>query len=155
MKRFFALASISLLLLTGCGVQGASQSNLSLSPVPFTMKVDSKILPYLSVASATGEFAEQTRAAGAKDQALVYYSTKLGVKAIFMGVYYFPAAIFDALKNPNEPPGYGQEVIRKDGMVLSIAGPQDSIFDPKTIDGKNISALYATITKPGTYFSQP
>jgi len=66
-------------------------------------------------------------------------------------VYYFPAATFDALKNPNEPPAYGQEVIRKNGMVFSIAGPQDSIFDPNTQDGKNISTLYATITKPETY----
>ncbi len=151
MKRLVSLAALSLVLLTGCTSESSSTVKLSLSPVPYSMQVDSKIAPFLSVAAATGDFAKQAAAAGARAQAIIYYTTKSGNRAIFMAVYYFPAASFDALKNPNEPPAYGQEVIRRNGMVFSIAGPQDSIFDPNTQDGKNISALYATITKPETY----
>ena len=151
MKKLLALAVVTLTLLTGCTSHVSSTVKLSLAPVPYSMRVDSKIAPFLSVATATGDFAKQAAAAGAQAQAIVYYTPRSGSRAIFMAVYYFPAATFDALKNPNEPPAYGQEVIRKNGMVFSIAGPQDSIFDPNTQDGKNISILYATITKPETY----
>jgi hypothetical protein len=46
---------------------------------------------------------------------------------------------------------FGQEVSRKDGFVLSVAGPQDSIFEPFTPDGKNITTLYEEIYKKSTY----
>ena len=36
-------------------------------------------------------------------------------------------------------------------MILSIAGPQDSIFDPKTNDGKNIDILYKSIYHAASY----
>jgi len=85
---------------------------------------------------------------------MIYYIPSNGSKVIFMSVYEFPAKTFDRLKNPAEPPAYGQEVLRKNGIVFSVAGPQDSIFDPKTADGKNISALYSTIYKSTTYIAK-
>jgi hypothetical protein len=42
---------------------------------------------------------------------------------------------------------FGQEVSRKDEFVLSVVGPQDSIFEPFTPDGKNIAMLYEEIYK--------
>ena len=115
------------------------------------MKVDAQIVSHLTVEIPNNDFAKSATEAGAKAQALIYYTPSTGSKVIFMAVYLFPAKKFDRLKNPNEPPAFGQEVLRRNGDVLSVAGPNDSIFDPKTIDGKNIAALYKTITKAETY----
>jgi hypothetical protein len=40
---------------------------------------------------------------------------------------------------------FGQVVSRKDGFVLSVAGPQDSIFEPYSLHGENITTLYEEI----------
>lgn len=155
MKKFLTLLLLTVLVLTGCSSSAEQLSTLSLSPVPYFMKVDSTIAPHLSVSAPSGEWPKEAKKAGAIDQSVIYYSPINGAKVIFMSVYYFPAKVFDSLKNPNELPAFGQEVIRKGGLVLSVAGPQDSIFDPKSQDGKNISTLYATITKPSTYTPAP
>jgi hypothetical protein len=62
-----------------------------------------------------------------------------------------PEDKFDAAANPNEPPLFGTEVSRKDGYVLAVQGPQDSIFEPFTPDGKNITTLYEELYKKSTY----
>jgi hypothetical protein len=36
-------------------------------------------------------------------------------------------------------------------MVLSVSGPQDSIFDPASQDGKNITKLYGILNDPNSY----
>ena len=82
----------------------------------------------------------------------MYFAAEDNTKHIFAGIYYTPEERFDAAKNPNEPPMFGQEVSRKDGFVLSVAGSQDSIFEPFTVDGKNITTLYEEIYKKDTYF---
>ena len=46
---------------------------------------------------------------------------------------------------------FGREVSRKVGFVLSVAGPQDSIFEPFTPDGENITKLYEDLYKKTTY----
>jgi hypothetical protein len=46
---------------------------------------------------------------------------------------------------------YGTEVARADGYVLSVAGPQDSIYDPESQDGKNIGLLYEALYDPESY----
>jgi len=115
------------------------------------MKVDSAIVTHITVAIPTNDFAKAAKKDGATSQVVLYYQPSSGAKVIFMSVYFFPAKAFDRLKNPNQPPSYGQEVIRRNGNVLSVAGPSDSIFDPKSKDGENISALYATIYKAATY----
>jgi hypothetical protein len=81
----------------------------------------------------------------------MYYQAENENNHIFAGIYDTPEERFDAAKNPNEPPMFGQEVSRKDGFVLSVAGPQDSIFEPFTPDGKNITTLYEEIYKKSTY----
>ncbi len=151
MKKLLAPLLISLLVLTGCGNSAHAIFKLPLSPVPLIMNVDTTILSHLVVSVASGDFAKQATKDGAISQSIIYYLPATGSKVIFMSVYEFPATKFDRLKNPAEPPAYGQEVLRKNGFVYSVAGPHDSIFDPKTADGKNVSALYATIYKSATY----
>jgi hypothetical protein len=119
------------------------------------MSVDPKIVPHLSVVVPTNDFAKSAKKDGAIAQAILYYMPTTGKKAIFMTVYLFPQAAFDKLKNPNQPPSYGQEVLRRNGEVLSVAGPSDSIFDPKSVDGRNVTALYSTIYKASTYSPAP
>ena len=82
---------------------------------------------------------------------MVYYQQAEGSRAILMSVYFFPADKFDAAQNPNEPPSFGREVIRKDGKVLSVAGPQDIIFEPDTEDSRNVIASNDLIYDPGNY----
>ena len=115
------------------------------------MKVDKEIAPLLRVEPMTGEYANQIAQAGVVSALTMYYKAEDKTETIFMGIYYMPEERFDAAKNPNEPPMFGQEVARKDGFVLSVAGPQDSIYEPFTKDGQNISKLYEGIYKKTTY----
>ena len=90
-----------------------------------------------------GEFEKSVFEAGAISASTIYYTDlTTNEKHGLLGVFLFPEEKFDAAANPNEPPRYGSEVIRRDGQVLSVAGPQDSIFEPESQDGKNITALY-------------
>lgn len=154
MKKVLLPILACVLALTGCSAN-SHLFKLPLNPVPYSFKVDPSIVTHLSVRISTGNFAKAATKDGAKAQAIVYYTPTSGKEVIFMSVYLFPQAIFDRLKNPNQPPSYGQEVIRRNGEVLSIAGPSDSIFDPKSADGKNVTALYATIYKTSAYSPTP
>lgn len=150
MKRLLLVVLASTLILTGCG-SSTHIFNLPLSPVPYVMNVDAALVTHLTVEIPKNDFAKSATKDGAQAQVLLYYTPSSGSKVLFMSVYLFPAKAFDRLKNPNQPPSYGQEVIRRNGQVLSVAGPSDSIFDPKSADGKNITALYETIYKAATY----
>lgn len=124
---------------------------LPLSPVPYALNLPEAITNRLSTGESTGPFAEEVKQAGATASALVYYQPESGDKTILLAAYYFPADRFDAAQKPDEPPRFGQEVIRKDGMVLSIAGPHDTIYEPDTPDGRNVIAASALIYAPETY----
>lgn len=135
MRRYLLGAAM---LLTSAVPAFAGDAAFSLAPVPYTLNLPEAIVSHLSSGEATGPFAEEVKQAGASASALVYYQPEQGEKTILMAVYYFPAGKFDAAKNPDEPPRFGEEVIRRDGMVLSIAGPHDTIYEPDTPDGKNV-----------------
>jgi hypothetical protein len=79
------------------------------------------------------------------------YQPAAGEKTILLAAYWFPEAKFDAAQKPDEPPPFGKAVIREGGMVLSIAGPQDTIFEPETPDGQNVIASQSIIYEPGNY----
>lgn len=116
------------------------------------MTVPSGIVPRLSTGPIEGPFGEQVRQAGALASVTVYYTpVEQGRKIIFMTAYWFPADKFDAMQSPDQPPLFGSEVLRKDGNVLSVAGPVDAIFAPDTPDGRNLAALYGVIYLPETY----
>jgi hypothetical protein len=142
----FAIA----LALIGCSSE--RHTDLSLSPVPFAMKVPPGIAPQSAAGPIEGSFGEEVRQAGALAATTVYYNpVEQGERVIFMTAYWFPADKFDALQAPDQPPLFGTEVLRRNGNVLSVAGPVDAIFAPDTPDGRNLTALYGVIYLPETY----
>jgi len=150
MKKLVKVLLISsLAFLTACVI---NTTKISFNPIPYEMKVPKELASRLSVEPMTGDWANQIATAGVVGALTMYYTAEDNTKHIFAGIYYTPEERFDAAKNPNEPPMFGQEVSRKDGFVLSVAGPQDSIFEPFTPDGENITTLYEEIYKKDTYF---
>lgn len=148
MIRF--LAAAALMMVTGTASL-AGTTSVSLAPVPYEIKLPDEIAGKLSVEAISGTWAEEVKKWGADAASLVYYQPAEGSRSILMSVYYFPAEKFDAAQNPNEPPSFGREVIRKDGKVLSVAGPQDIIFEPDTEDSRNVVASNALIYEPENY----
>ena len=153
----FALIPALLLLLASCSNSSSQMVNVSLAPAPYSLMVPSEIAKRLSVenmeSNSTSEFTAQARAAGAFAQVYIKYKADDGTLHGFAGVYYFAKADFERAQNPNEPPLYGSKVVEADGMVLAIAGPQDSIFEPTSQDGKNSMALYSLIYDPKSFKS--
>ncbi|NBO79266.1 MAG: hypothetical protein EBV27_06530, partial [Actinobacteria bacterium] len=114
MKKFKKLMILLPLILTSCIF---NTTKISFSPIPFEMKVDKEIAPLLRVEPMTGDYANQIAQAGVVSAFTMYYQAEDKSEHIFMGIYYMPEERFDASKNPNEPPMFGQEVARKDGFV--------------------------------------
>jgi len=136
-------------VLAGCSLTQAGM--VDLDPVPFSFHPPAGLEAKLSVESMTGQWADEAFAAGVESFSYVIYTPDELQPTGLMGVYYMPESVFDGLANPNEPPLYGTEVARADGFVLSVAGPQDSIYDPETDDGKNIGLLYEALYDPESY----
>lgn len=150
MKRL--LAAAALLILPALAV-AAETKPLPLSPVPYELRLPEDIAARLTTGPVTGDWAEEVSQAGAEAATVVLYEPQPGAgeKTILMSAYYFPEARFDAAQKPDEPPRFGREVVREGGMVLSVAGPFDTIFDPATPDGKNVLAADALIYAPESY----
>jgi len=149
MRRLLKLLSVSLVFVLSACVFNTSK--ISFNPIPYEMKVPKELASKLSLEPMVGDWANQIATAGVAGALTMYYTAEDNTKHIFAGIYYTPEERFDAAANPNEPPMFGQEVSRKDGFVLSVAGPQDSIFEPFTPDGKNITRLYEEIYKKTSY----
>ena len=153
----FSLITALALALSGCANSSQEMVSFSLAPVPYSIQVPSEIAKHLSVEDmaldTSSEFSGQARLAGAVAQVMINYITDGGTVYGFAGVYYFGKADFEKTQNPNEPSMYGAKVIEENEMVLAIAGPQDSIFDPESQDGKNSMALYELIYDPKSFKS--
>lgn len=145
------LAALALLTLFLLPAAAESTVPVPLSPVPFALNVPQAMAEHLSTAAPTGPFAEETIKAGATASTLLMYQPEGGEKTILLAAYWFPEAKFDAAQKPDEPPPFGKEVIREGGMVLSIAGPHDTIFEPETPDGQNVIASQSIIYEPQNY----
>ena len=143
------VAGLAAAVLAGCSQSMTGM--VDLAPVPYSFHPPAGLETKLSVELMTGPWADEALAAGIETAVLVNYTPDQGRPAILMGVYYMPESVFDGAANPNEPPMYGTEVARADGYVLSVAGPQDSIYDPETDDGKNIGLLYTALYDPESY----
>jgi len=148
MIRNLAAAVLAVVTVTAAW---AETRTISLAPVPYELQLPEEIARNLSVEAISGDWAKEVERWGGEAASLVYYQPAEGSRSILMSVYYFPADKFDAAQNPNEPPSFGREVIRKDGKVLSVAGPQDTIFDAGTVDAKNVVASNALIYEPENY----
>ena len=146
------IAGFTAVVLAGCSLSMTGMTDLD--PVPYSFHPPSGLETKLTVESMTGEWADQAFAAGVTSAVTVTYTPDEGELAILMGVYFMPESVFDGAVNPDEPPLYGSEVAREDGNVLSVAGPQDSIYDPESQDGINIGLLYEAIYDPESYMSK-
>ena len=153
----FGLIPVLLLLLASCSNDSQAMVEVNLAPVPYSIEVPAEIAKHLSVenmvTSTPNEYTNQAREAGAIAQVYINYKADDGTMHGFAGVYYFKKADFEKAGNPNEPPVYGSKVLEEKSMVLSIAGPQDSIFDPNSQDGKNSMALYTLVYDPKSFKS--
>lgn len=154
------LKKIALLLLgislVACSKDSNSQSSNCLSTnTGYQMCVTTELLQQLTseeMKAEDGIFQADVFNYGAISATTIYYTDLTAKeKVILLSVFLFPEDKFDAAANPNEPPMFGQEVIRESGNVLSVAGPQDSIFEPESQDGKNVTALYEAMYKPQTW----
>ena len=153
MKLIRALvAGIAALALAGCSLSMTGM--VDLDPVPYSFHPPSGLESKLSVEPMTGDWADEVFAAGVESFSYVIYTPDEGQETGLMGVYYMPEAVFDGAANPNEPPLYGTQVARTDGNVLSVAGPQDSMFDSESEDGINIGLLYEALYDPESYMSK-
>jgi hypothetical protein len=146
-----------LLLLASCSNDSPAMVKVSLAPVPYSIEVPAEIAKHLSienmVTSTPNEFTNQAQEAGAIAQVYINYKAADGTMHGFAGVYYFKKADFEKAQNPNEPPLYGSKVVEEKSMVVLIAGPQDSIFDPNSQDGKNSATLYTLVYDPNSFKS--
>jgi hypothetical protein len=158
LKRLkFGLIPALLLLLTSCSNDSQAMVKVNLAPVPYSIEVPAEIAKHLSienmVTSAPSEFTNQAQEAGAIAQVYINYKAADGTMHGFAGVYYFKKADFEKVQNPDEPPVYGSKVVEENSMVVLIQGPQDSIFDPNSEDGKNSMALYTLVYDPKSFKS--
>lgn len=146
-----------LIALSACANSSQDLVNISLAPAPYVIEVPSDIAKHLSIENmelyTSNDFTAQAKAAGAIAQVRINYTADDGSIHGFAGVYYFAKANFEKAQNPNEPPLYGSKVVEEKAMVLAIAGPQDSIFDPNSQDGKNSMALYTLVYDPKSFKS--
>lgn len=153
MKLFRVLiAGFAALVLAGCSLSMTGM--VDLDPIPYSFHPPSGLETKLTVEPMTGEWADQVYAAGVTSALTVTYTPETGEPVILMSVYFMPESVFDEAVNPNEPPLYGSEVARADGNVLSVAGPQDSMFDSESEDGINIGLLYEALYDPESYMSK-
>ncbi len=146
------IAGFAAIVLAGCSLSMTGM--VDLDPVPYSFHPPMGLESKLTVEPMTGEWADEVSAAGVESFSYVIYTPEEGQQTGLMGVYYMPESVFDGAANPNEPPIYGTEVARADGFVLSVAGPQDSIYDPDSEDGKNIGLLYEALYDPESYMSK-
>lgn len=153
LSRLAALGAA--LALASCASK--QTTDFSLAPVPYAIKVPEKIAPRLSTGPIEGPFRREVEKAGARAATTVYFHPKDQnlPRSIFLTAYFFPASKFDAAQNPQEPPRFGMEIVRADGMVLSIAGPHDTIYDPHTPSGQEIIGLNKIIYEAQNYSRLP
>lgn len=124
---------------------------VSLSPVPYDFIAPGEIASRLSTGPLIGIWADQVEAYGARAAVAVYYQPEAGNKTVLFSAYYFDAEKWDAAQNPDEPPPFGKTVVRGNGRVFSVAGPQDTIFDPETPDGQNVVTVSKLLQLPTSF----
>jgi len=155
-KRLFLILVLTL-ALTSCANNSADLVQISLAPAPYVIEVPSDIAKHLTIenmeSDTSSDFTTQAKQAGAVAQMYINYRADDGSIHGFAGVYYFKKSDFEKAQNPNEPPVYGSKVVEENEMVLAIAGPQDSIFEPTSQDGKNSMALYTLVYDPKSFKS--
>jgi hypothetical protein len=137
------------LLVIAIMVRSSSDDQVwvALSPVLYEMKVPADIAERIAVQDQPVDAAKS----GAVAVVTLSYQPMEGEEAWFMTAYYFSEKVLDKTIFPDEVPPYGFKLITRDGMALSVIGPQESIFDPNTQDGKNFAKLYDILYNAASY----
>ena len=158
MKRrsiFFILPILLLTIAISVRISGDDQAWVALTPVPIEMKVPTDIAERITVEDQKGNVSSENLKQAYRDGAvavvMLSYQPIKGEKTWFMTAYYFGEADLDKTIFPDEVPPYGFKLITRDGMALSVLGPQESIFDPNTQDGRNTTKLYDILYDAASY----
>ena len=128
---FFILPILLLVAAITVRISGDDHVWVAMSPVPYEMKVPADIAERVTV----------------QDQPIE------DDKAWFMTAYYFTEKDLDKTIFPDEVPPYGFKLLTQDGMALSVIGPQESIYEITSQDGKNYTMLYDILYNAGSYRS--
>ena len=138
-----------LLLLFAFEVRSSDndQEWLALTPVPYQMKLPAGIAERVSVQDQPTDAAKS----GAVAVVTLSYKPIEGEKAWFMTAYYFTERDLDKTIFPDEVPPYGLKLMTRDGMALSVLGPQESIYQPNSQDGKNFATLHDIFYNKDSY----
>jgi len=147
-RRYLLILPI-LLLVIAITVRSSSDDQVwvALSPVLYEMKVPADIAERIAVQDQPVDAAKS----GAVAVVTLSYQPMEGKEAWFMTAYYFSEKVLDKTIFPDEVPPYGFKLITRDGMALSVIGPQESIFDPNTQDGKTFAKLYDILYDAASY----
>jgi len=147
-RRIFLILPILLLIIAiSMRSSGDDQAWVALNPVPYEMKVPADFADRITVQDQPVDAAKS----GAVAVVTLSYQPIEGEKAWFMTAYYFIEKDLDKTIVPDEVPPYGLKLVARDSMALSVIGPQESIFDPASQDGKNYTKLYDILYDAASY----
>jgi hypothetical protein len=147
-RRIFVIVPILLLLIAiALRSSGDDQVWVPLNPVLYEMKVPADIAERVTVQDQQIDAAKS----GAVAVVTLSYQPIEGEKAWFMTAYYFIEKDLDKTIFPDEVPPYGLKLMTRDGMALSVIGPQESIYERNSQDGKNFTTLYDILYDTESY----
>jgi len=147
-RRIFLILPILLLIIAiSMRSSGDDQAWVALNPVPYEMKVPADIAGRITVQDQVVDAAKS----GAVSVVTLSYQPIEGEKAWFMTAYYFIEKELDKTIFPDQVPPYGFKVMAQDGMALSVIGPQESIYELNSQDGKNYTKLYDILYDAASY----
>lgn len=154
-----ALAAAVIASLAACAPSPSASAGdvlVPLDPVPYVLEVPESLGARLSTRVLQDTtFAAQAEADGALAAVELVFTADDGTESTFLVAYEFPDHVYDALQEPDAPPPYGDEIIRRDGRVLSVAGPFDMPFDPTSADGQAWAALFPLTRDLTSYQREP
>ena len=148
LRRIFFISPLLLLVIAiTVRSSGDDQVWVALNPVAYEMKVPADIAGRITVQDQIVDAAKS----GAIAVVTLSYQPLQGEKAWFMTAYYFIEKELDKTIFPDEVPPYGYKLITQDGMALSVIGPQESIYELNSQDGKNSTKLYEILYDADSY----
>ena len=158
-KMRVALVALVVASLAACVPSPSASAGdvlVPLDPVPYVLEVPESLGARLSTRVLQDTtFAAQAAADGALAAVELVFTADDGTESTFLVAYEFPDHVYDALQAPDAPPPYGDEIIRRDGRVLSVAGPFDIPFDPTSADGQAWAALFPLTRDLTSYQREP
>ena len=146
-RIFFILPVLLFVIAISVRNSGDDQVWVDLNPVKYEMQVPADLAERVEVQDQPIDAAKS----GAVAVVTLSYQPIEGDKAWFMTAYYFTENELDKTIFPDEVPPYGLKVLAQDGMALSVIGPQESIYERNSQDGKNYTKLYNILYDADAY----